>query len=349
MSSLSVSGARSRAADRPAWGWHALGLLAVAVWIAVVPHVADPFVLHLLNTATLTAISAMALTVLTGTAGLLSLGTAAFLAIGAFSAGALISFWGDGASPWLVLLLAGGVGLLIGGLLAVITIRAVGIYLAVGTVALHYLIELVLTDVEVKVTGATGFMLPPLSIGPWDVTSEPHWWYVFSVAALVVYVLLRVAIRGPVGAAWIAAREIPAVASAMGVSQVRARVSVFMTTSFITSMAGALMGYYTGVVQIGLFPFHLTIMILTVIVLGGSGNLFGAVVASYAITALPHALSHVLTGMGVDVISRGAGAENLALGLILIVFLLRVPQQLGRWLGGRRGRTAEKGASHGPA
>ncbi|MBN9427698.1 MAG: branched-chain amino acid ABC transporter permease [Burkholderiales bacterium] len=310
----------------------AIGAAVIVGLIAVAPLFANAFHMHLLNAGGLLAISAMALTVLTGTAGLLSLGQAAFLAIGAFSAGmAANGFMADaGVIP--ILLWAGLIGMLIGGAIAAITIRAIGIYLAVGTFALHQLVELVLTDIEVKQTGANGFVMPPLTFGSFEFATDQHWWYLIAGLMLLTWWFFRRILRSSVGRAWVATREAHSVAAAMGISQFRVRVGAFMLTSFVTSAAGALSGYYGGVVQVGAFPFHLSIVSLAVVVLGGLGNLTGAILAAYLITILPHALSYALTEAGIDVVSRGAGSENIALGLILILVLLRVGGRIRRRL-----------------
>ena len=91
---------------------------------------------------------------------------------------------------------------------------------------------------------------------------------------------------------------------------------------------GVLHGYYVGTVQVTNYSLHLSIVYLTVIVLGGPGRLGGAIWAAVLVTILPHALNWALRKVGVDAIGGAAGVENIALGLILIVVLLGAPQRL---------------------
>lgn len=299
------------------------GLLAVGLFVT--PLLAGPFALKLANTAAVTAIAAMGLTVLTGTAGLLSLGQAAFLAIGAFTGALMFKFLGTNVA---VNVLAGGlVAALIGVVVASATVRTVGIYLAVGTFALQHVIELFLTDVEVKLTQAMGFQMPAPSFLGVSISTEVHWWIVLSINVLLVWAVLRWIVRGHVGRTWVLARDQPAVAATLGISVSLSRMAAFALCAFMGGTIGVLHGYYVGTVQVTNYSLHLSIVYLTVIVLGGPGRLGGAIWAAVLVTVLPHAIHWTLRQLGVDAIGSAAGVENIALGLILIGVLLGAPQR----------------------
>lgn len=306
---------------------------ALILALVLAPWMLDGYVLHLVNLAGLTAVSAMALTVLVGTAGLLSLGQAAFLAVGAFSAGVLAQTFDVGFLP--AVLLAGMVGLAVGGVVAVATARTAGIYLAVGTFALQYVVELVLTDVEVAFTGASGFLLSPPRLFGLEVATETAWSVLIGVLLVAVLLLLRWIVRSPLAHALQYAAHNPTVAAALGISVFGARASAFMLTAFVASATGAVQGYYAGVVQIGSFPLHLSIIYITIVVLGGPGRLWGALIAAYFITFLPHVLAAVLRAADIDTV-RGASLEYIALGGILILALLRIPERVAAWLRNQR-------------
>lgn len=310
-------------------------LAAVVLAVVALPPMGGSFLLTLANSAAITALAAMGLTVLTGTAGLLSLGQAAFLAIGGFTAALLVKYTGAGL---LTCLVAGGVcAAWLGIVVAAATVRTAGIYLAVGTFALQYVVELLLSDVEVKLTAAVGFQMPAPTLLGWSIDTERAWWFVLCAFVVAFWALLRWLVRGHVGRSWVCAREHPAVATSLGISVMRCRTSAFALSSFTAGVAGALHGFYVGTVQITNYSLHLSIVYVTVVVLGGPGRLGGAIWAAVLVTVLPHALSWLLRTLGVDVISRGAGAESIALGLILALVLLHVPQRLLA-LAGRRPR-----------
>ena len=301
-----------------------LPTLIFAVAFFGVPMVSGQFAMQLANIGGLMAIAAMALTVLTGTAGLLSLGHAAFLGIGAFSAGLLATLYDW---PFLATLLAAGIiGLAIGALVSVATLRTSGLYLAVGTFALQAVVGIVLIDIEVKVTAATGILMPLPTLFGAPMRGLTQWWHLIAPAMFITYLLLNWQVRSHVGRSWIAARDHSTVAAAMGVSLLRARASVFMLTSFITSVCGAIGGYYFGIVQAANYDLHLAIKYITIIALGGLGSLPGAIVGAYAIMLLPHGLSWIFRATGIDAAQAATGSESIALGIILIVALLRLPQ-----------------------
>lgn len=301
-----------------------VGLILIA--IVLLPMLAGPFVMQLANLGGFMAIAAMALTVLTGTAGLLSLGHAAFLGIGSFTAAILATQFGW--PIFLTLIAAGLCGMGIGSIVALATLRTSGLYLAVGTFALQSVITLVLVDLEVKMTNAVGFLMPKVTLFGMVPFGLTEWWYLIASLVLITYLALKWQIVSHVGRSWICARDHPTVAAAMGVSLLRARASVFVLTSFITSFCGGLSAYYLGVVQAANFDLHLSIKYITIVVLGGLGSLWGAIVAAYAIMILPHLLSHGLRWAGFDPASTAAGSENIALGIILIAALLRLPAML---------------------
>lgn len=301
-------------------------VVAFVAAIALVPMLAGPFVLQLANLGGFMAIAAMALTVLTGTAGLLSLGHAAFLGIGSFSAAVLATQFGW---PIISTLIAAALcGMAVGAIVALATMRTSGLYLAVGTFALQSVITLFLVDLEVKMTNAVGFLMPKVTLFGSMTFGLVQWWYLIASLILITYLFLKWEIVSHVGREWICARDNPTVAVAMGVSLLRARTSVFVLTSFITSFCGALMAYYVGIVQAATFDLHLSIKYITIVVLGGLGSLWGAIVAAYAIMILPHLLSHGLRWAGADPASTATGSESIALGIILIAVLLRLPSAL---------------------
>lgn len=322
---------------RPAQVWKSFGPVVGPSFIYVVllfgvPLSMGKLGLQFANIGGLAAVAALALTVLTGTAGLLSLGHAAFLGIGAFTAGLLATLlnW-----PFLVCVAAAGIaGLGVGALVAIVTLRTSGLYLAVGTFALQAVVSVILIDIEVKVTAATGILMPIPSLFGFEIRSLAQWWYLIATLMLVTYLILQWQLRSHVGRGWLTARDHPSVASAMGISLMRARTSVFMLTSLITSVCGAIGGYYFGIVQAANFDLHLAIKYITIVAIGGLGSLPGAIVGAYAITFLPHLLTSAFRLLGINAATAATGSESIALAIVLTIALLRVPQSMWQRLRG---------------
>lgn len=326
------------AAPAAAHGWSTRAALwpAAAAAGIVLPVLLGDYALHLAVSGGILAIGGMSLTVLTGTAGLLSLGQAAFMAVGAFTAALLATQLGLGLLP--AVAVAAALGLLLGALLALLTLRVSGLYLAVATFGFHYVVEIVASDIEIKVTHATGFLLEPPVVLGLPINTQLRWWGLVLVALALVWAGLSFLRRGHVGRAWTFLREDPAAATVFGISQVRARAAVFTLTSAITAAGGVLSAYHLGNVQAGSYSLHLAVAFLTIVALGGPGSLRGAIVASYVVLLLPVAIDGTLRALAIPAAAHVAGIENIALGTILAASLLKAPSRVLAWLRTEGGR-----------
>ncbi len=333
MSMQTLPDARSIRRDRPFGVARALSLVALAVAVAA-PFFLGGYVLHLAVSGGLMAAAAMALTVLSGSAGLPSLGTAAFLAIGAFTAGIFATQWNLGLFP--ALLAAAALGLAVGALVAVLTLRVSGLYLAVGTLALQHVVHIAAAELDLKLTFAAGFTLDDPDIFGLGIGTPQRWWALVVVVMVSVYGLFRYLQKSHVGREWAFQRTQATAAAALGVGVSASRIAVFALTSAVIAAVGAIDGYRIGNVQASIYTVQLAVVYLTVAALGGAGNLTGAIAASYLVTLLPGLIAAALQALGIDATSRVAGLENVAIGLILILALRRVPQRLVARLAGRR-------------
>lgn len=338
-SHFEAGGARpARAARRP------LSTHAVIGWLVALIALASPFGmggygLYVASSGGMMALGAMALTVLSGSAGLPSLGTAAFLAIGAFASGILSMQFGLGLVPAVGVSLAAG--LAAGAGIALLTLRVSGLYLAVGTLALQHVVQIVATDLDLKLTYASGFMLDSPHIGGLVIATPIDWWMLTLALITLVYALFAWLQRGHAGREWAILRAEPTAAAALGVSSVRSRVTVFALTSAVIAASGAVDGYRLGNVQSASYTLHLAITYLTVIALGGAGRLTGAIIASYVITLLPDAISALLRAVNIDATSHLAGIDNMLLGGLLAFALLDGPARLQRLCHRKRQRSLQ--------
>ncbi|RKP53752.1 branched-chain amino acid ABC transporter permease [Pararobbsia silviterrae] len=303
----------------------AILLLALAL-----PFCFGGYGLYVAASGGLMAVGAMALTVLSGSAGLPSLGTAAFLAIGAFSSGILATelHLGLGSAVLVSIVL----GFATGALVAVLTLRVSGLYLAVGTLALQHVVSIVATDLDLKLTYASGFMLDAPRIAGVAIDSPWRWWAFTAILIGAVFALFSWLQRGHVGREWALLRAEPTAAAALGVSSVRARLTVFALTSAVIAASGAIDGYRLGNVQATGYSLHVAVTYLTVVALGGAGRLSGAIVASYVVVVLPDAIAAALRAVGIDATSHLAGIDNMLLGAILVIALLDGPKRIARAL-----------------
>ena len=301
------------------------GVAALAI-LAAAPFYLGAYALHLAVSGGLMALGAMALTVISGSAGLPSLGSAAFLAIGAFTSGILATQFGVGLVPSMIL--SAVFGLMTGVLVAALTLRVSGLYLAVGTLALQNVVHVVATDLDLKLTYAAGFMLDEPVLFGVTINSLVRWWILVLILLVLTFCLFRFLLCSHIGREWNLLRVHPTAAAALGIFGAGSRIQVFALTSAVIAVAGALGAYQIGNVQADTYTVQLAVIYLTVAALGGSGNLIGAIVASYVIILLPAFISTVMGLLAIDATSRAAGLENGAIGVILIFALLRGPQRI---------------------
>ena len=309
--------------------------LAVAVLLialAGLPCVASPVVVELLSQTALAAIGALALNVLTGMAGQVSLGHAGFLAAGAFSVGLLAE--SGQRSPLIALPAAAAAGALIGLAVGIPSLRLRGLYLALGTLAMHYLVLYAGGEYQARWGLNTGITVPPLALGPVRIHSGTQWYYALVAAAALTTCAVVNLGRSRVGRAWIAIRDREVAAASLGIPVARYKLLAFVASSSVTALAGALWAYQRSFVSVEAFGFAVTVEYIAMVVIGGMGSAAGALIGAAFVTLMPHAIDAAVGRLG-----AGAAAEYYlfplkfgAFGVLMAVFLVFEPDGLlGIW------------------
>jgi branched-chain amino acid transport system permease protein len=290
------------------------------------PFVASPFLLDLANQVLLAVVGAVALMMLTGYAGQISLGHAGLLAAGAYTTGILFKELG---APWFVTLPSAA---LVGGLLGVIfglpSLRLRGLYLAVSTLALHFIVIYLGNEYETKRGFSTGVVID-------SPIADARAWYAVLFAAAAASVLLALnLLRTKTGRAWRAIRGKEAVAEALGINIPAYKLLAFVITAAMTSVAGCLFAYYRGFVSAEAFSLFLTIQYVAMVIIGGMGALLGAVLGAVFVTLFPYVVEELIASVPTPAAwANSVFAVNYAaFGLAMILFLLFEPAGLvGIW------------------
>lgn len=300
--------------------------IVFAVALCAFPFVVSGFALDLANQVLLASIGAVALMLLTGYAGQISLGHAGLLAAGAFTAGIL--YKEVGAPIWITLPASGAVGALLGVIFGLPSLRLRGLYLAVSTLALHFIVIHVGSEYETKRGFSTGVLID-------SPVSDPRAWYFLLLAAAAATVLLSLnLLRTRTGRAWRAIHGREAVAGALGISVHRAKLSAFVVSSALTAIAGCLFAYYRGFVSAEAFSLFLTIQYVAMVIIGGIGSLLGALLGAVFVVLFPYAIEALMRAPAVaERLSSLIFAVNYAaFGAVMILFLVFEPQGLvGMW------------------
>lgn len=287
----------------------------------------NPYHVDVMVTAGIFMLLALGLNVIVGFAGILNLGYAALYAMGAYTYALLNLHF---HMPfWMGLAAAGLASALFGMILAFPALRLGGDYLAIVTLGAGEIMRIVLNNLD-DVTGGPNGLLgidhPTLFFGNYDfgVKSEPYYFLVFLLVILVFFVLKRLE-TSPLGRSWIAIREDELAASCMGIDLMRAKLKAFAIGGFIAGIAGCIFAAKQGTVSPDSFDFVVSVMVLAMIVLGGLGNMSGAILGALVLSLLPEFLR------GFEVF------RMLLFGIAMILMMLLRPQGI---LGERR-RQAE--------
>ncbi len=309
-----------------------VSLAAFVLMLVGYPLIGSPFGLDLAAQVFLNAIGALALMLLTGYAGQISLGHAGLLAAGAYTTG--IMFREIDAPFWLTLPASALVGALLGVLFGLPSLRLRGLYLAVSTLALHFVVAYLGNEYETRRGFSTGITIDPPTIFGYELSDGRLWYLVllgFAAATLLLCINLM---RSRTGRAWTALRSRETVAEALGIPIAAYKLLAFVISSALTAVAGCLFAYYRGFVSIEAFSLFLTIQYVAMIIIGGMGSLLGALLGSVFVTLFPYLIEGALHALpGTERYASDLAAVNqAAFGVVMILFLLFEPLGLvGLW------------------
>lgn len=260
---------------------------AATVAALVLPLITSaPYLLQTLTNAWLSALLALSLTLMAGTAGQISLGQAALLAIGAY-ASALLAL--DLDWPTLVTVpLAGLLTGVIGTLLVFPAFRLRGHYIAIATLAIGEVVGLVILNWESLTQGALGLTrIPPLSVAGHDLYA-PAQVYWLCLAVLIVLALWQTRLlRSHFGRTLRAIRDDDVAARSYGIGLDRYKGLAFAFGGFGAGVSGGITAHLYSYINFQTFDAQLSLLALTMVILGGLGNVLGAVVGAVALVGLP--------------------------------------------------------------
>jgi len=208
------------------------------------------------------------------------------------------------------------------------SLRLRGLYLAVSTLALHFIVIYLGNEYETKRGFSTGVVIDA------PIADARAWYVVLFVAAAAAVLLALNLLRTKTGRAWHAIRGKEAVAEALGINIPAYKLLAFVISSTMTAVAGCLFAYYRGFVSAEAFSLFLTIQYVAMVIIGGMGSILGAVLGAVFVTLFPYAIEYLVA----SVPTPAAWANSLfavnyaAFGLVMILFLVFEPGGLvGIW------------------
>lgn len=271
-----------KAAGGPNWLLRDLAGLAVILVVAVIGYLLFPNNLALLTRITAIALLVLSLDLVTGYCGIATLGHAALFGAGAYAAGIATAHFG--ITDPIVMVVVGAIGGAAAGLLAgAVMLRGHGLAQLVLSIAIVYLFH----ETANKASGWTGGSDGLAGISPdpvfglfgfdlWGRTA-----YVFGIVLLVfVFLLLRVLVRSPFGMLCRGIKEDPVRVSAMGASVNFTLLRMYVISGAVAGVGGALNAISTQVVGLDSLSFTTSAEALVMLVLGGTGSLYGGLIGT---------------------------------------------------------------------
>ena len=277
--------------------YHKIGVVVAIVLACALPFVTDSHGMTIANDALIAIVGATGMMILTGFCGQISLGHAAFLALGGYTVALLGSVW---AVPfWLALPIAGLVAAAVGLIVGPFALRLEGLYLAIVTLGLLFLVEHCLHNGLDLAFGKT-YLSVPMHLGfngdGEDVLSgfradgllsgEQKLYFLFCGIALVTIWCSKNLQRSHTGRAMMAVRDRDMAAEALGVNAAHSKFVAFGLSSFFAGVAGAMYGFAHPVLELEPFNLQMSVEYVAMVVLGGVGTTFGAVWGALAFTVL---------------------------------------------------------------
>ncbi len=280
----------------------ALGLFAIVgvVAIAALFH-DDHFVLLLIVTVLLYSVATLGLNIQFGYAGVLNFAGSSFFGIGAYTSAVLGAYT---LVPHLIVLLIGGLlAALIGSLLLLPVLRTRGHYAAVVTIAFALLFKTFL-EVNDVLGGPQGLQVKGMNILGWsfndnvDIGGLSFSFYMnyFVVSLLLLigaFLIVRRLERSWIGLNLDALRLDETAASCFGLDIARWKITAFLIDNFVIGIAGALFGMVGGFVAPNNYTFADSLILVSILLLGGIGNPWGLIVATIIVVVVPEKLQAI--------------------------------------------------------
>ena len=266
---------------------------------------------------------ALSLDLILGYAGIVSLGHAAFFGIGAYSAG-LLALHGVITQPVVALVVSGGAAAVLGFLTSLLVIRGADLTRLMITLGIALLLEALaerFSDVTGGTDGLQGIeMQPILGLFAFDMFGRTGFFYSLIILFLLFLVARRI-VYSPFGLSLMAIRNNSLRASAIGIPVNRRLIAVYSLAAFYAGIAGALFTQTTALASLDVFSFERSADLMLVLVIGGTGYLYGGLIGAVLFRMLQEVFSAITPQYW-----------QFWIGLVLVSIVIIGRHRLHRWV-----------------
>ena len=265
----------------------ALSLLVAVAVLAFFPALAEKFYVQLMTKIMILSIFALSLDLLVGYTGLVSLGHAAYFGVAAYTL-AVAAPASDPANFWLTLPLSLAASALTALVIGVFVVRTSGVYFIMVTLAFAQMVYYFFHDTRVA-GGSDGIYIntrPATGVAGLDLADDLHFYYVVLALLAGAFLLLALILRSPFGRALQGIKANEQRMRALGFATRRYKLAAFVLAGTLAGLAGYLAAAKEGYVNPELLAWHQSGVVLMMLILGGMGTLFGAVIGTFSYVLL---------------------------------------------------------------
>ncbi|KPU93100.1 ABC transporter permease [Variovorax paradoxus] len=302
--------------------WDRGVLIAMAVVLAVLPFAASGYVLYVVNLLMVFSVLALGMHLVIGETGQFALSHAAFFGIGIYTAGLINNQW---QPPFVVSILAGALlAAALGWVIGLLALRMRDIYLALATFAFGEAMQWVFLNWEQVTNGSNGLQMKPAALGGLRLMNDLQAYpFVVAIAALMLWLTVALS-RSRLGSSFRAVRESDVAAIAMGVNTRAVKVTAFVLSAAFAGVAGGMYTLFTSFIHPESLGFQTTILILTMVVVGGLGSVRGAVAGA------------IVFGLASELLRQAPSYQEIIYGGILMLFMMFLPKGMASLFAARK-------------
>ncbi|MDY6904614.1 MAG: branched-chain amino acid ABC transporter permease [Thermodesulfobacteriota bacterium] len=256
------------------------------------PLIFKNYYVYVANYIAINIIVVVGLNLLVGYTGQISLGHAGFFAVGAYGT---VTLMAQAHLPFFpAIILAGLAAALLGFLLGLPALRLEGPYLAIATLGFGLTITQIIGKIEF-LGGRQGLNAPDLIVFGRHLDTDQEFYYLAVSIAVLLVLFGRNLVKTRVGRAFIAIRDADIAAETMGVNILLYKTLAFAVSAFYAGVAGGLYAFVLRFIDPELFSLFLSIMFLTMAVVGGLGSIMGPIAGAIALSWLDLELRNILS------------------------------------------------------
>jgi len=270
-------------------------IVALVVLVALVLYLPksgllSPYLVRILTMISLYSMLSLSLNLLTGFTGLVSIGHAGFCAVGGYTSALL---WQAFGLPWIVTALCGMVMAgIVGLMLAAPTSRLSGSYLTIATLGFGEIIKMVALNWQSLTGGPLGVnhIERPEFFGITLTTSNGGFFYLSIVMTAIITLFVYRIVNSKMGRAFMAIRDDSLAATMMGVDVTAYKMKSFVISAAIAGLGGAFYVHFVRFLDPNTFNFDISIIIISIVILGGTGSIAGSFLGAALLISFPELL-----------------------------------------------------------